>query len=111
MNSELEQQFKFYFNTKLIVWKDVTLTVDSKKSFEICRICEQQVPINEFILHVNYCKEQKIFYNQMRIIKSNLMKYIPRLEFFRDNLTMKDNMILYQNNDYLHNLFQYIFLK
>jgi hypothetical protein len=49
MNSELEQQFKFYFNTKLIVWKDVTLTVDSKKSFEVCRICEQQVPINEFI--------------------------------------------------------------
>ena len=36
MNSELEQQFKFYFNTKLIVWKDVTLTVESKNSFEIC---------------------------------------------------------------------------
>ena len=61
MNCNLEQHFKFYFNTKLIVWKDLTLTVDSKKSFEICRICEQQVPINEFILHVNYCKEQKYF--------------------------------------------------
>ncbi len=98
MNGNLEQQFKFYFNTKLIVWKDLTLTVDSKKSFEICRICEQQVPINEFILHVNYCKEQKIFYNQMRIIKSNLMKYISRLEYFRDNLTMKDNIIFSPNN-------------
>ena len=98
MNSELEQQFKLYFNTKLVVWKDVTLRVDSKKSFEICRICEQQVPINEFILHVNYCKEQKVFYNQMRIIKNNLMKYISTLEYFRDTFKTKDNLIFSPNN-------------
>ena len=98
MNSELEQQFRFYFNTKLIVWKDVTLTVESKKSFEICRICEQQVPINEFILHVNYCKEQKIFYNQMKIVKTNLMKYISTLEYFRDTLTKKETLIFSPKN-------------
>ena len=99
MNSELEQQFKFYFNTKLIVWKDVTLTVDSKKSFEVCRICEQQVPINEFILHVNYCKEQKIFYNQMKLVKTNLMKYIQMLEYFKDSFSIKDNNIFSPNNN------------
>ena len=98
MNSELEQQFKLYFNTKLIVWKDVTLRVDSKKSFEICRICEQQIPITEFILHVNYCKEQKVFYNQMRIVKNKLMKYISTLEYFRDTFKTKDNLIFSPNN-------------
>ncbi len=98
MNSELEQQFKLYFNTKLIVWKDVTLRVDSKKSFEICRICEQQVPITEFILHVNYCKEQKVFYNQMRIVKNKLMKYISTLEYFRDTFKTKDNVIFSPHN-------------
>ena len=98
MNSELEQQFRFYFNTKLIVWKDVTLTVESKKSFEICRICEQQVPMNEFILHVNYCKEQKIFYNHMKLVKTNLMKYISTLEYFRDTLTKKEKLIFSPKN-------------
>ena len=97
MNSELEKQFQYYFNTKLIVWKDVTLKVDSKKSYEICRICEQQVPMNEFILHVNYCKEQKIFYTQMKIIKSCLMKLISTLEFFRDtiNIYNSNNFIIF----------------
>jgi hypothetical protein len=103
MNSELEKQFQYYFNTKLIVWKDVTLKVDSKKSYEICRICEQQVPMNEFILHVNYCKEQKIFYTQMKIIKSCLMKLISTLEFFRDTIN------IYNSNNFI--IFRYLFRK
>ena len=86
MNLELEKQFLFYFNTKLVVWKNVTLKVESKKLYEICRICEQQVSMNEFILHVNYCKEQKMFYKQMRVVKTHLMKYISTLEFFRDTM-------------------------
>jgi len=88
MNCELEKQFEYYFTTKLIVWKDITLKVDSKKLYEICRICEQQVPMNEFILHVNYCKEQKIFYTQMKYIKTGFMKLISTLEFFRDTINI-----------------------
>ena len=105
--NELEKQFQFYFNTKLIVWKDVTLKVDSKKLYEICRICEQQVPMNEFILHVNYCKEQKIFYGQMKLIKANLMKLISSLEFFRDNTLNinKSNKIIFSPKNYLMKFF------
>ncbi len=107
MNSELEKQFQYYFNTKLIVWKDVTLKVDSKKAYEICRICEQQVPMNEFILHVNYCKEQKIFYTQMKNIKACLMKLISTLEFFRDtiNIYNSNNFIIFSPKSYLMKFF------
>ena len=109
MNSELEKQFQYYFNTKLIVWKNVTLKVESKKLYEICRICEHQVPINEFILHVNYCKEQKIFYTQMRIVKGNLIKLVSTLEFFRDTMNFtksnQNNLIIFSPKSQLMKFF------
>ncbi len=109
MNLELEKQFQYYFNTKLIVWKNVNLKVESKKSYEICRICEHQVPINEFILHVNYCKEQKIFYTQMRIVKGNLIKLVSTLEFFRDTMNFtksnQNNLIIFSPKSQLMKFF------
>ena len=108
-NTELEKQFQYYFNTKLIVWKNVFLKVESKNLYEICRICEHQVPINEFILHVNYCKEQKIFYTKMRIVKGNLIKLVSTLEFFRDTMNFtksnQNNLIIFSPKSQLMKFF------
>ena len=92
-DENLEKMFKFYFNSKIVTWKNGMLKIESKKNFEICRICEENIPINEFIFHINYCKVQKNFYEQMGIIKKNLMKSVIELQLFRDNLIINENNV------------------
>ena len=87
-DKNLEKFFKFYFHNKLVLWKNLSLKIDSKKEYEICRICESQIPINEFYLHINYCKQQKNFYEQMNNVKINLNKYIDLLEIYKDNIIL-----------------------
>ena len=129
---ELAKSFKFYYDLKLIFWKSVyTKMEENLKSPTICcRICEQNIPLNEFVLHVYYCKEQNNYYKKMNSIKSKIKKYINSLEiykakinqrffnkennFYKKNIEMNKilkiiqkeqnlfNIDKYNNNDFLH---------
>lgn len=93
---KLDKYFKLYFNLKLVAWKNSALKIHkTKKPSEICRMCEQAIPIQDYILHICYCKEQKIFYDQMRSVKRKLEEGLKELTKYRD--------LIYFNNNHTHN--------
>ena len=85
---ELVKSFKFYYDLKLIFWKSVYTKIDSNaKVLDICcRICEQNIPLNDFVLHVYYCKEQNHYYKKMSNFKSKIKKYINSLEIYKTKI-------------------------
>ena len=88
---ELVKSFKFYYDLKLIFWKSVYTKIDSNaKSSDICcRICEQTIPLNDFVLHVYYCKEQNHYFKKMNNFKSKINKYINSLEIYKTKINQK----------------------
>ena len=102
---ELTKSFKFYYDLKLIFWKSVyTKTVSNVKSPDICcRICEQNIPLNDFVLHVYYCKEQNHYYKKMNNFKSKFKKYISSLEIYKTKINQKvlnqENYFFKKNNE------------
>ena len=88
---ELVKSFKFYYDLKLIFWKSVYTKIDSNaKSSDICcRICEQNIPLNDFVLHVYYCKEQNHYYKKMNNFKSKIKKYINSLEIYKTKINQE----------------------
>ena len=88
---ELVKSFKFYYDLKLIFWKSVYTKIDSNaKVLDICcRICEQNIPLNDFVLHVYYCKEQNHYYKKMSNFKSKIKKYINSLEIYKTKINQK----------------------
>ena len=101
---ELTKSFKFYYDLKLIFWKSVYIKIeDNTKSPTICcRICEQNIPLNEFVLHVYYCKEQNNYYKKINSIKSKMKKYINSLEIYRAKINQK--MFQKENKFYKKNV-------
>ena len=83
-DTEIVKLFRYDYNSKLFLWKSILIQLDdSKKKEESCRICEQKIPISEFILHVHYCGCQKIYYDKIHEYKKNMKKYIKSLECYR----------------------------
>ena len=108
----LVKSFKFYFELKLIFWKSVYTKIDSNsKNPDICcRICEQLIPLKEFVLHVYYCKEQNNYYKKMINIKSKIRKFINSLEIYRTKINQrvnKDNNF-YNKNSEMNKIFKKI---
>ena len=100
---QLVKSFKFYYDLKLIFWKSVYTKIDqSVKSPNICcRICEQVIPLNDFVLHVYYCKEQNNYYKKMNSCKMKIKKFINSLEIYRTKINQK---IFKGNNFFKKNL-------
>ena len=103
--------FQSYYELKLIFWKSVytKIETDIKNSNICCRICEQNIPLNDFVLHVFYCKEQNNYYKKMNKCKLKLNKYIKALEIYRAKLNQKSNKD--QNNFYNKNIELNIIIK
>ena len=87
----LVKSFKFYYDLKLIFWKSVYTKIDTnaKTPNICCRICEQNIPLTEFVLHVYYCKEQNNYYKKLNYFKSKVKKYINSLEIYRTKVNQK----------------------
>ena len=87
----LVKPFKFYYDLKLIFWKSVYTKIDTnaKTPNICCRICEQNIPLSEFVLHVYYCKEQNNYYKKLNYFKSKVKKYINSLEIYRTKVNQK----------------------
>ena len=81
--NNLDKYFKLYFTTKLASWKYSTIQAGTKKK-EICRICETNFDINEFVLHMFFCKEQRFNNQQIIEIKSNLKKALEDLKIYKE---------------------------
>jgi len=96
---ELVKSFKFYYDLKLIFWKSVYTKIDTnaKTPNICCRICEQNIPLNEFFFHVYYCKEQSNYYKKMNNFKIKIKKYINLLEIYRTK--MKEKKFYKKNNE------------
>ena len=94
---ELVKSFKCYYDLKLIFWKSVYTKIDTnaKTPNICCRICEQNIPLNEFVFHVYYCKEQCNYYKKMNNYKIKIKKYINLLEIYRTK--MKENKFFIKN--------------
>lgn len=97
--TKLEKFFRMHFNLKLVSWKNGSIKIEnSKKKTEICRICELKIPITDFFFHINYCKEQKVFYELVKNINENMAKPISDLEAIINSLNGKNDFILSQKN-------------
>ena len=94
---ELVKSFKCYYDLKLIFWKSVYTKIDTnaKTPNICCRICEQNIPLNEFVFHVYYCKEQSNYYKKMNNYKIKIKKCIDLLEIYRTK--MKENKFFKKN--------------
>lgn len=87
-NKQLLKIFKIYYNSKLIFWKNNVFTLEDNKIDKFtCRVCEGKIPLNEFILHVNYCKEKKIVLDKNHEQKKKLNHYLKLLEVYRIKIT------------------------
>ena len=87
-NKQLSKIFKIYYNSKLIFWKNNIFTLEDNKIDKFtCRVCEGKIPLNEFILHVNYCKEKKIVLDKNHEQKKKLNHYLKLLEVYRIKIT------------------------
>lgn len=90
---KLDKFFKLYFNTKLANWKYTLIKSDSVKKIEICRICEKTFDINNFILHIFYCKDERVNYQQINELRQDLNTTLIELRKYRDALINdKDNL-------------------
>ena len=67
-----------------------------------CRICEQNIPLNDFVLHVYYCKEQNNYYKKMNNSKSKFNKYINLLEIYKTKINQK--LLNKENNFFKKNI-------
>ena len=94
---ELVKSFKCYYDLKLIFWKSIYTKIDTnaKTPNICCRICEQNIPLNEFVFHVYYCKEQSNYYKKMNNYKIKIKKCIDLLEIYRTK--MKENKFFKKN--------------
>ena len=101
---ELAKSFKFYYDLKFIFWKSVYIkSEENLKTPNICcRICEQNISLNEFVLHVYYCKEQNNYYTKMNTIKSKTKKFINSLDIYRAKINQK--LFNKENNFYKKNV-------
>lgn len=101
---KLEKFFRLFFNLKLVSWRNRSVEVDSsKKKKEICRICEVTIPIEEYIIHIYFCKEQKVFYEQLKKIKENVFEALNQLNIYKESISMKkdnNNNMFSQSSPY-----------
>ena len=88
---KLIRAFQLYYELKLIFWKSIytKIETDKKDSNICCRICEQNIPLNDFVLHVFYCKEQNHYYKAMTKYKNKIKETIKDLETYRDKINQK----------------------
>jgi len=82
-SNSMDKYFRLYFTTKLATWKYSTIQAGTKKQ-EICRICETNFEINEFVLHMFFCKEQRVNNQQIVDIKSTLKNALEDLKGYRE---------------------------
>ena len=89
---KLEKYFRAYFNLKLVSWRNSSFKANNpKKNEEICRICEVKIPITDFFSHIHYCKEQKVFYEQMKTWNKLLENAVNKAETFFNMVYQGDN--------------------
>ena len=90
---KLIRPFQLYYDLKLIFWKSIytKIETDLKDSNICCRICEQKIPLNDFVLHVFYCKEQNHYYKDMTKYKNKIKEAIKELEIYREKINLEIN--------------------
>jgi len=80
---KLDKYFRMFFNSKLASWK-YTMIQPGVKKIEICRICETTFEINEFVLHLFFCKEIRMNNQSLIEIKHEMKKAVETLKTYRE---------------------------
>lgn len=84
----LELFFKLYFTFKLANWNYISIKNENEqRKNEICRICENSFPINDFILHIYFCKDQRIYYQKIIEINKDLAVSYENLRTYKQKIT------------------------
>jgi hypothetical protein len=79
----LDKYFREFFNAKIANWKYSTILPGIKK-IEICRICETTFEINEFVLHLYFCKEIKMNSQRLVEVKFQIKNELLELKNYRE---------------------------
>ena len=102
-SKQLLKIFKIYYNSKLVFWKNILFQLEDNKIDKFtCRVCERKIPLNEFILHTNYCKERKIVSEKNHEQKKKMKYYLKLLELYRIKIntgTFDNNIIILQAHE------------
>ena len=87
-HNQLIKVFKIYYNSKLTFWKNILFQLEDNKIDKMCcRICEGKIPLKEFILHVNYCKEKQTVSEKIIEYAKQMKHYLNLLELYRIKIT------------------------
>lgn len=98
-NLILDKSFKLYFTSKIANWKYISFQQKDDKKIEICRICEMTFDINEFVLHIFYCKDEKIYNQNINDINNEIGSALNSLKHYRETLLKESNDGLFQPKD------------
>jgi len=79
----IDKYFIMLFNSKLASWKYATIQPGVKKT-EICRICETKFEINEFVLHLFFCKELRMNNQGLIEIKYEMKKNVEKFNEYKE---------------------------
>jgi hypothetical protein len=91
--THLDVYFKLYFTFKLANWKYTSIQSENfTKKNEICRICENTFTISDFILHISFCKEQRLYYQKLIDLNKDLNYSLEALKKYKDRLIEDDGM-------------------
>jgi len=91
--THLDVYFKLYFTFKLANWKYTSIQSENfTKKNEICRICENTFTISDFILHISFCKEQRLYYQKLIDLNKDLNYSLEALKRYKDKLVEDDGM-------------------
>jgi hypothetical protein len=84
--NELDVYFKLYFTFKLANWKYTSIQSENIVKNEICRICENSFPINDFVLHISFCKYQRLYMQKIINLNKDLKWAFEDLKAYEEKL-------------------------
>lgn len=86
---KLSTYFSMFFNSRLAKWKNDffhPLLILGEDKEEICRICEQRIKLHHYYLHIYYCLNYVISFQELKKNKKSIKKHLNKI----DQLTNKE---------------------
>ncbi len=90
---KIDNMIKNYLNWKLHNWESILFTSSQVKKL-ICRICENEFILQDFIIHLCLCKKKEFYNRELQHIKKTLSSSINKL---LNDLEQEVNSNFYEN--------------
>jgi serine/threonine protein kinase len=83
----LNKRFRDYFNALLLLFKK-NFEIKAS-SAEICRICNTSITVDELIRHSYFCRETRIYTNNLAKVKNDIDKMLVQIHISKQDFKQK----------------------